>query len=64
LWKTVFLNSSYLSQLNKRSFGKYIPTLLLRNHFKVYNQIVYELYFSVYMKSLKIAIDFYRFYAL
>ena len=41
LWKSVFLNSSYLSQLNKRSCGKYIQTLLLRNHFKIYNQIVY-----------------------
>ena len=28
LWKSVFLNSSYLSQLNKRSCGKYIRTLL------------------------------------
>jgi hypothetical protein len=36
LWKSVFLNSSYLSQLNKRSCGKYIQTLLLRNHFNVY----------------------------
>jgi hypothetical protein len=26
---------------NKRSCGKYIQTLLLRNHFKVYIQIVY-----------------------
>jgi hypothetical protein len=25
----------------ERSCGKYIQTLLLRNHFKVYNQIVY-----------------------
>ena len=39
LWTSVFLNSSYLSQLNKRSCGKYIQTLLLK--FKVYNQIVY-----------------------
>jgi hypothetical protein len=41
LWKSVFLNSSYLSQLNKRSWGKYIQTLFLRNQLTIMSEWVY-----------------------
>jgi hypothetical protein len=44
LWKSVFLNSSYLSQLNKRSVEN-----TYKHFFKVYNQIVYRIILWAFM---------------